>query len=105
MTTALMLMVVVVLINLLGLIEAVEKVIHYKFKILGCSKCGTFWLALIVLLVEGMPIIEGVTMSIVAAYVALWLELFLAIMAKWYETCYDKIQAASYSEDETCAES
>lgn len=105
MMTALMLMVCVVLANHLGLIEAIEKVTHYKFKILGCSKCGTFWLSLVALLVEGMPIIESVTMSIVAAYVALWLELFLAIMAKWYETCYDKIQAASSSEDETYAES
>lgn len=100
MMTALMLMVIVVLANHLGLIEAIEKVTHYKFKILGCSKCGTFWLSLVALLVEGMPIIESVTMSIVAAYVALWLELFLAIMAKWYESTYDKISEAEAEQAE-----
>ena len=91
MTTALMLMVSVVLANHLGLIEAVGKVVHYRFRILSCSKCGTFWLTLIALTVERTPVIESVTMSFVAAYAALWFELLLALLAKIYESAYDKI--------------
>lgn len=98
MTTALMLMVSVVLWNHLGLCEAVENVTHYKFRILSCSKCGTFWFTFIALLVEGVPIIESVTMSFVAAYVAMWLELLLAIMAGYYESTYDKISEAEADE-------
>lgn len=98
MTTALMLMVSVVMFNHMGLCEAVENVTHYKFRILSCSKCGTFWLTFIALLVEGVPIIESVTMSFVAAYVAMWLELLLAIMAGYYESTYDKISEAEADE-------
>lgn len=92
--TALMLMVSVVLFNHMGLCEAIEKIVHYRFKILSCAKCGTFWVVLIASLVEGEPIIRSVAMSFVMAYMALWLELLLAVMAKRYESTYDKISEA-----------
>lgn len=89
--TALMPMVCVVLFNHMGLCEAAERVLHYKFRILSCSKCGTFWMTLITLLVGGTKLLESVTVSFVMAYIALWLELLLAAMAKFYESTYDKI--------------
>lgn len=92
--TALMLMVSVVLFNHMGLCDAVEKIAHYRFKILSCVKCGTFWAVLIASLVEGEPIIRSVAVSFVMAYMALWLELLLAVMAKCYESTYDKISEA-----------
>lgn len=92
--TALMLMVSVVLFNHMGLCEAIEKIIRYRFKVLSCAKCGTFWAVLIASLVEGGPIIRSVAMSFVMAYMALWLELLLAVMAKRYESTYDKISEA-----------
>ena len=102
--TALLLMVIVVLANHMGFVEAVEEFTHYKFKILGCSKCGTFWLSLIAMLVEGVPAVMSVCAAYVLAYTALWLELLLAIMAQFYETYNDHIQAASAGADEAIAE-
>lgn len=87
-------MICVVLFNHMGLCEATEKVLHYKFKVLSCSKCGTFWLTLIALLIGGMGILESVTLSFVMAYLALWLELLLAAMCRFYEKQYDKISKA-----------
>lgn len=101
---AVMLMISVVLFNHMGLCETIEKVLHYKFKILSCSKCGTFWASLISYVVGGTPIIESIALSFVLAYIALWLELALALMAKWYETCYDKISEAETDKDNASSE-
>lgn len=90
----------VVLFNHLGLCEAAERVLHYKFKILNCSKCGTFWATLTTLLVGGTSVLESVTLSFVMAYLALWLELLLAVMSRCYERLYDKISEADAHEAE-----
>lgn len=94
MISALLLMVSVVLFNHMGLSAAIEGLIGYKFRILSCSKCCTFWLSLIALLVGGTPIVLSVTLSFVLSYAALWLDLLLAIMARSYESTYDKVSEA-----------
>lgn len=101
MTTALLLMAIVVLFNHLGLRESVEGFVGYKFKVLGCSKCGTFWLSLISLIAEGTSLVESLALSFAMAYAALWLELLLAIMSKCYESTYDKISKAETDSDAT----
>lgn len=100
-----MLMASVVLWNHLGLCEAVERVLHYKFRIMSCSKCGTFWTVLIYQLVMGTEIVASVTAAFALSYAAIWFELLLGYLGEVYETCYDKIQTASPSEDEADAES
>jgi hypothetical protein len=100
MIDAAMIMASVVLANHMGLVEAAEKVTHYKFRILSCGKCATFWLSLLTMLVEGVPVVMSVAVAFVLAYAALWLELQLAILAKHYETSYDKISEAEADKDE-----
>ena len=96
--TSLMLMVIVVLFNHMGLREAVEKVLGYKFRILSCAKCGTFWLSLMFLVGNGTHLIASIMLSFVMAYIALWFELLLAVMAKCYESTYDKISETKADE-------
>ena len=105
MTTALMLMVSVVLFNHMGLSEAIEKVTHYKFRIMSCSKCGTFWAVLIYQLVTETNIVASVTAAFALSYTAIWFELLLGYLSYLYETAYDKIQTAPSSEDEANAKS
>ena len=98
--TALMPMICVVLFNHMGLCEAIEGVLHYRFKILSCDKCGTFWLTLTTLLIGGTNVLKSVTISFVMAYLALWFGLLLAIMSRFYERLYDKISEAEAHEAE-----
>lgn len=99
MIDAAMVMASVVLANHMGLVEAAEKVTHRKFKLLNCSKCATFWLSLITMLVEGVPVVMSVAVAFVLAYAAMWFELLLAVIAKHYERTYDKISEAEADKD------
>ena len=94
MTNATLLMVCVVLFNHMGLAEAIEKAANYKFRIISCPKCGTFWLSLIALIVDGVSVVESIAIAFALAYAALWMELLLSIMAKIYERAYNKISEA-----------
>ena len=85
-----------VLTNYLGLIEAVEKVIHHKLPILNCPRCLTFWLTLCLLLchfsLRHLPII--VATSLLCAYLSEWVELCFGIFDKFYENIYNKTYPA-----------
>ena len=99
---AVMLMASVVLFNHMGLCDAVERVTHYKFRILSCSKCGTFWSVLAYLLFTSHNVIESFTAAFALSYLALWFELLLGLMSKVYETC---IQTTEADSDKAGAES
>lgn len=99
-----MLMISVVLFSHTGLCEAVEEKIHYKFKILSCAKCGTFWSVLIYMLLRHHPIVS-ITAAFMLSYMAIWFELFLGYMSKVYEDTYNKIQASQADKDKGDAES
>lgn len=101
---AVMLMVCVVLFNHMGLKDAVEDVTHYKFKILSCAKCGTFWSVLIFMLLRHHPI-TSITVAFALSYMAIWFELLLGFLSKVYEDTYDKIQTTQTHTDEGDAES
>ena len=101
-----------VLVNHMGLIEAVEGVIGFKLPVINCSRCLTFWSVLVVLLigcgfaVASIPLI--VATSFIAAYAAIWLELLFGIIDKQYEKIYKKTypeEAAEARAGDTHAES
>ena len=80
-----------VLINYLGLIETVEKLIRHKLPILNCPRCLTFWSVLIWLVINShwhMAII--VATSFLASYLANWIELIFGLLDKVYEYIYQK---------------
>ena len=101
---AVMLMISVVLFDHTGLCDAIEDVTHYKFKILSCVKCGTFWSVLVYMLITMHHPIISITAAFVLSYMAIWLELLLGYLGKVYETCYNKIQTAEPHQDKRGSE-
>ena len=84
-----------VLVNHMGLIEAIEGVIRHNLPIINCPRCLTFWATLAVLIasewtsaIRHLPVI--VATSFLAAYAAQWLELLFGIIDKQYDKIYQK---------------
>ena len=91
-TDIVMLVLSATLANHLGLIEAVEGVIHHRLPILNCSKCASFWSVLVYSLLVGSEPIASVAVSFVSAYAAVWLVLLYGyidtLYNRWYENIY-----------------
>ena len=83
--------IICVLANSMGFVDAVEGVIRYKFRILSCVKCSVFWSTLIYFILMREPIVQSVATSFVLSYVALWIDLLIGYINKLYGTIYDKI--------------
>jgi len=95
--------------NHLGLIAAVEDVLHRRLPVVNCPKCFTFWSTLAYLLAcfltggdaplrGGGPITALISavprmlaVSFLAAYSALWLELIMYFIDTIYNSIYDQI--------------
>lgn len=94
--------------NHLGLIAAVERVLHRRLPVVSCPKCFTFWSTLAYLLacflvgddapLRGSPIAaylpavpRMLAVSFLAAYSALWLELIMYFIDTIYNSIYDQI--------------
>ena len=96
-----------VLVNHMGLIEAIEGVIKHKLPIINCSRCLTFWATLAVLIafewttaIRHMPVI--VATSFLAAYAAQWIELLFGIIDKQYDKIYEKTYPEETAEAGAC---
>jgi len=81
-------------VNHLGLIQAMEGVIHHKLPILNCPKCLSFWGTLAcglsgdgitAALPSALP--RLLATSILCSYIAIWLELIMYAI----DTLYNKI--------------
>ena len=83
-----------VLVNHLGLIDAIEKVARRELPIINCSRCLTFWSVLVwlcfntVAFTRHIPVILAA--SSIAAFLAPWLELLFGLIGKLYEKIYEK---------------
>jgi len=95
--------------NHLGLIAAVESLLHRRLPVVNCPKCFTFWSTLAYLLacflVGGDALLGGggpvtaflsaaprmLAVSFLAAYSALWLELIMYFIDTIYNSIYDNI--------------
>lgn len=95
--------------NHLGLIAAVERVLHRRLPVVNCPKCFTFWSTLAYLLacflvgddapLRGSGLItvllsvvpRMLAVSFLAAYSALWLELIMYFIDTIYNSIYDQI--------------
>lgn len=87
--------------NHLGLVTAVEEVTGKTFHIVNCPKCATFWASLVCCLSHHAGIVTAAAVSFLAAYAAVWLELFMGFIDKQYEKAYDTIY--STATDDTAA--
>lgn len=84
---------VCVTMNHLGLIEAIEGVIKRPIPILNCPKCSSYWSVFIYTLLSSYDIIPSLAISFLASYIAMWVELFEALVDLMYMWVYDKIYA------------
>lgn len=78
----------------LGLGDAVGKVIRRNLSLFRCVKCFTFWtiLAYTLFFAEFSPV-KCVALAFACAYAALWIDMFFAKIAKWYEKWYKGVAA------------
>lgn len=76
--------------NHLGLVAAAEKALKKRLVILNCPKCLTFWMVAIIGIATGWNVITAVAAAFIAAYAAVWTNLFLGLTDKLYEYLYNK---------------
>lgn len=72
----------------LGLGQAISKIIRIDFVLFRCPKCLAFWSILGYLLLSNEPIISSIAIAFICAYLALWIDLVLAIISEYYEKTY-----------------
>jgi hypothetical protein len=77
----------------LGLGQAMSKIIRVDFVLFRCPKCLAFWSILGYLLLSNKPIISSIAIAFVCAYLALWIDLLLAIISEYYEKIYKGVGA------------
>lgn len=88
---ALLITVAAVLAVQMGLVDAAGRVLRYRFRILSCPKCATFWCSLAWHLLSGRGPVESVGVSFLSSYLALWLVLLYDRMAVLYNKAYGKV--------------
>ena len=90
-----LLTVIAVLANHLGMVTAIEAIIHYRIPIVNCPKCLTFWLTLIygsIAYGGGIRImVIQLAVSFLCAYSATWLHLLLGLIDFLLNKVYDAI--------------
>ena len=96
-----MLVISCVLINHMGLIDSVEKIIKHEIPILNCIKCLTFWIVLIYLILNGFNVVISVATSFLLSYVAIWLEFLFGLIDILYENTYKRIYKDSTNTEKT----
>ena len=96
-------------VNHLGLISAIESAIKHRLWILDCPKCLSFWSVLVYgLSGDGMAanpscLARLLAISILSAYIAIWLELLESIIDRLYDYIYGKIYPTADSSDDDAA--
>lgn len=85
----------------MGLVEAIEETIHYKFRILSCPKCCVLWVSLGWHLFQSHPLLESVFVSFLSSYASLWLCLMYDAIAIVYNHAYEKINPKNTASAET----
>lgn len=77
----------------LGLGNAICKIIRYNFILFRCPKCLAFWSVLSYLLLSNQSVVLSIFIAFICAYLALWIDLLLTIIADKYEEIYESLGA------------
>ena len=92
-------------VNHLGLIAAIERVIHHRLPVVDCPKCLSFWGTLAYgLSGDGMAahpsaLIRLLAISILCSYLAVWLELIMYAIDTLYNKIYGILEETGNEED------
>lgn len=95
-----MLMFCCVAANHMGLIEAAEQIAKFRFPVIGCVKCSTFWSVLCYCSFHRYGMIQTVAVSFLMAFLAVWLELLWGFV----DTLYMKIYGTIFSTESSGTE-
>ena len=92
-------------INHLGLIDAIESVIKRKLWIINCPRCFTFWSVFFYQVITDCNLLTSLAISLLCAYIAIWIELIEGIIDKLYQYVYEQIYSteSAVDTDEECA--
>ena len=93
----------VVAANHLGLVVAIERTVKHRLPIINCPKCMAFWTVLVYGMAAGSDhfenILELIAVALLAAWAAIWLELFMGFIDQLYLKFYDTIYPTTDSTD------
>ena len=97
----------VVAANHLGLVVAIERTVKHRLPIINCPKCMTFWTVLgygVVTWNDSQLSIVNYLLSIIsvallAAWAAIWLELFMGFIDQLYLKAYEQIYPTADTTD------
>lgn len=84
----------------LGLGDAICKIIRYNFILFRCPKCLSFWSVLCYLLLFNQSVIVSLCIAFICAYMAIWIDLLLTIIANWYEEIYESVGTKESEDNE-----
>ena len=85
--------------NHLRLVAAVEDVVKFDIPIVNCPKCFTWWSLMLYGLFAHENIFVVTATSFLFAYIAMWVNLALAITDSIYNSIYDTIFSATNKAD------
>ena len=87
--------------NHLGLVQAIEIVTGRTMYVVNCSKCFSFWCALLYMMwsvgFSDIPLVFAV--SFLSAWSAVWFDLMMAYIDKQYLRFYDTIFSTADTSD------
>ena len=75
----------------MGLCEAIEKVIRYKFKIISCVRCFSFWAVLLYSIIKRVYLVYAISIAFVSSFLSVWLQLLFGFLIFAYNRLYDKL--------------
>lgn len=88
-----------VTVNHLGLIAAIEQTFRHKLPVVNCPKCLAFWTTLAYQLATGCSPLLSLAMSLLFAYLAIWLELAEGFIDIIYTKVYEQIYSTADTHD------
>jgi hypothetical protein len=87
-----------VAVNHLGLVAAIERTVKHRLPIVNCPKCLAFWTVLAYGMLTGSDTdILDIAAALLAAWAAIWLELFMGFTDQLYLKAYEQIYTAADS--------
>jgi len=93
-------------VNHLGLIRAIERIVHCRLPVVNCPKCLAFWSTfaygvsgdgVTAALPSGLPRLLAI--SILCSYLAIWLELIMYAIDTLYNRIYGILEETGNEED------
>jgi hypothetical protein len=92
--------------NHLGLVAAVEGVIRHRLPVLNCPRCAAFWSVIMYGIAEANYSLFTIHFSLIvlsvallAAWAAIWLELFMGFIDQLYLKIYEQIYPTADTPD------